>query len=634
MLGIGRLAPFRKSIFVCHASEDKTVAEDLALRLRRRQFNVFLDRHALSPGQSYDDRIEREIIARCDAFIFLVSPDSIRDGKYTLSEIDIAQKRWPDPHGHVLPVIVRTTPYEQIPSYLRAVTTLEPAGNIVAETASAVEKLTVGSLRRAPVVALIALVIVVAAAVAWVTQRKATERLTSGPPKEVGGGSAPGGSTTEPPVVKVADFPPKFHLIFTLDATDPSPYLDEKVARLFVPANRIARNIIRQADDFYHEILDTPLANAVLSATVVREIKTAYIGEALKTPFCLRRGDPATVDASRDRVILRCKEGDECNEPYPADPRLLLPVPCDPRRRTERNGISLRPLAWPVTQLIAAARAEMASRVWSVPSIDSLLERRSTRELRDGFTVFTLRAATGFAVEADGVSVELAVNDTPVLVGGVPANLQISPFERSRPFEHRFALQNLNFNGRFSGCDQIDVKLAFYSQGEPAGPVVPLKLRYAALRDVEPTRIATEHGTIVWSARYEVANAPNAAGTDWRVFVQSAPQREIARLQQAQGEIDRLGLVYREGDHASNVVAVLRPPLRNEAGLALGLLQATGQIRFTFTRDEAERLKVFAVRQAAESAQLRRLLRGEPDLYQEPSNVDRRYSCPSPISHH
>jgi TIR domain len=102
MGGIGRLMSLRKTVFIAHAGEDKTIAKDIALRLRRGRFDVFLDRDVLEAGESYDDRIRRQIRGS-DALIFLVSPDSIRDGKYTRSELAYAEavagSAWPGAAG-------------------------------------------------------------------------------------------------------------------------------------------------------------------------------------------------------------------------------------------------------------------------------------------------------------------------------------------------------------------------------------------------------------------------------------------------------------------------------------------------------------------------------------------------------
>ena len=52
-----------------------------------------------------------------------------------------ARQKWEFPGGRVLPIMVRKTPFAQIPEYLRAVTILEPKGNIEDETSSAVDKM-------------------------------------------------------------------------------------------------------------------------------------------------------------------------------------------------------------------------------------------------------------------------------------------------------------------------------------------------------------------------------------------------------------------------------------------------------------------------------------------------------------
>jgi tetratricopeptide (TPR) repeat protein len=127
-------------IFLSYASQDQATAEAVAFSLRSRQYQVFLDRDDLPPGESYDQRIERAV-NDSEMFIFLVSPDSIAEGRYTLTELSFARRKWPDANGRVLPVMARKTPLEQAPSYLKAVTVLEPAGNIAAETSAAVDEM-------------------------------------------------------------------------------------------------------------------------------------------------------------------------------------------------------------------------------------------------------------------------------------------------------------------------------------------------------------------------------------------------------------------------------------------------------------------------------------------------------------
>ena len=127
-------------VFLSHANEDKAAAEATAFSLRDRGHKVFLDKDDLPPGQGYDQQIDRAVRAS-DAFVFLISPDSVAKGRYTLTELSFARRKWKNPNGRVLPVIIRTTPFDDIPAYLKAVTILEPLGNITAETSVAVDDL-------------------------------------------------------------------------------------------------------------------------------------------------------------------------------------------------------------------------------------------------------------------------------------------------------------------------------------------------------------------------------------------------------------------------------------------------------------------------------------------------------------
>lgn len=112
----------------------------MARSLEGRGHRVFFDRDALPPGDSYEDRIEAAI-SKVSLFVFLISPDAIAPGRYTLTELAMAKARWRSAKGQVLPVMVRPTPIDDVPAYLRSVTILKPAGNLPAEIASAVQKM-------------------------------------------------------------------------------------------------------------------------------------------------------------------------------------------------------------------------------------------------------------------------------------------------------------------------------------------------------------------------------------------------------------------------------------------------------------------------------------------------------------
>lgn len=119
-------------IFLSYPSKHQDLAEQLSLSLAGEGHTVFYDRTSLAAGQEFDRRI-REEIERSDLFVFLLSAESVARGRYTLTELMLARKKWSHPGGHVLPVLIEPTEMSTIPPYLRAVTLLVPEGNLAAE---------------------------------------------------------------------------------------------------------------------------------------------------------------------------------------------------------------------------------------------------------------------------------------------------------------------------------------------------------------------------------------------------------------------------------------------------------------------------------------------------------------------
>jgi hypothetical protein len=124
-------------LYIAYSSQDTKLAERVELALLADNHEVFRDRTSLRPGDGYDSHF-REAIQRADMLIFLISPASIRQGCYALTELGYAQERWPHPKDHVLPVMIAPVPAEDVPAYLQAVTILNPQGSAAAEVAQAV----------------------------------------------------------------------------------------------------------------------------------------------------------------------------------------------------------------------------------------------------------------------------------------------------------------------------------------------------------------------------------------------------------------------------------------------------------------------------------------------------------------
>ncbi|MEL6755947.1 MAG: toll/interleukin-1 receptor domain-containing protein [Pseudomonadota bacterium] len=125
-------------IFLSYASEHKLLAEQISESIKARGHRVFFDRNDLPAGDTYEDQIE-SAIARSNLLVFLISPESVSDGRFTRTELLIARKKWSSAKKRVLPVLIKSTPMEDVPNYLKTVTILEPEGSIPAETASAVQ---------------------------------------------------------------------------------------------------------------------------------------------------------------------------------------------------------------------------------------------------------------------------------------------------------------------------------------------------------------------------------------------------------------------------------------------------------------------------------------------------------------
>lgn len=127
-------------VFLSYASEQKDLAHGLAQRLKSAGIGVFFDRDSIAPSDPFDKFI-RQAIADADIFVFLASSDSLRPGAYTLTELGFAQERWPAASGRVITVLIGGLAVESLPNYLRSVSVLQPAGDIVAETVAAVSKI-------------------------------------------------------------------------------------------------------------------------------------------------------------------------------------------------------------------------------------------------------------------------------------------------------------------------------------------------------------------------------------------------------------------------------------------------------------------------------------------------------------
>ena len=123
-------------IFLSYASQDREPAQAIYLALRDQGHKVFFDRADLSAGEEFHNRI-RAAIQDAQLFLFLISPNAIDAGSYTLTELDIAEKA----NVRSLPVALGKLDARQLPAALQAVTFLESDGNLPAAVAAEVHRI-------------------------------------------------------------------------------------------------------------------------------------------------------------------------------------------------------------------------------------------------------------------------------------------------------------------------------------------------------------------------------------------------------------------------------------------------------------------------------------------------------------
>lgn len=133
-------------IFLSYASDNRKLAKDIQARLRQHGHDVFFDEDALKPSDGYDKMI-RQRIAKSDVMVFLCSRASLSEGRYTLTELEMAQRQWPNPEGRVLPVLVGDVTFDDLPSYIKGLSAYRYKGDPVSEVTHLAEEM-VSTRRR------------------------------------------------------------------------------------------------------------------------------------------------------------------------------------------------------------------------------------------------------------------------------------------------------------------------------------------------------------------------------------------------------------------------------------------------------------------------------------------------------
>lgn len=127
-------------IFLSYPSEARETVSRVNYALLALGHDVFFDREDLPPGQEYDAAIAGAVEAS-DVFVAFLTPAGVAPGRYAATELRLAEQKWPHPGGRVLPVLLGPVDFATLPPYLRAVSVLEPRGDVAAEVADAVRRM-------------------------------------------------------------------------------------------------------------------------------------------------------------------------------------------------------------------------------------------------------------------------------------------------------------------------------------------------------------------------------------------------------------------------------------------------------------------------------------------------------------
>jgi hypothetical protein len=336
--------------------------------------------------------------------------------------------------------------------------------------------------------------------------------------------------------------------------------------------------------------------NPAASDTTGSDLKYNY-------SICLNPAAAWFGHADNARIMLDCVK-EVCSPAKNADHQYL--AACD---ANARNTDGLIPVAYADEKNDATRE-----RGWDVPTVQTL-QSMTDRE-RVGYTLFDVSfTPEGKTAEADRYYFALRVNDQPIYIGGLSPGLTKEQLHQGVPNHISFGLENLNFTGEYDGYEKLALRVYFLKQ-DTVLYYQDLNREYIALRDAAPIApLQTAAGTFQWTGKYIKPMNENK----YEILLSSAdcgdpPQKQcVDRAVNAKRQFDKMGMKMDD----KGVVMVVRPPLRKPPafGLALGVVQPTSQVQFTFNAAEAHQLCSWALGQTDQN-RMRYLIKKDLRIYE------------------
>lgn len=422
-------------------------------------------------------------------------------------------------------------------------------------------------------------------------------------------------------------YPPVIDVRFTYRrnlSLDPAKY-SENLRVNFIEGGRVrpSLNIASQSDPagspyFFYTYAPFP-TQRVEGAIAAKPLDSRLTADqAPRAKICFERV-PAPPPPPPGADMFNCVEGDVCR-------------PVGQTRGWLRTCAGVAQInTGPLGQQYAQVESNVATDArpmtnnaprWVTPSVDTLTAQPGEQV---GWTYFKLRTDAFRKPDITGIELALSVNGVPVDEDGLTPAQRPEPNDPSQPFDAFFALQTLNFEGRDSGCDTISVSLTPLLADGGRGTPLTTHLLYTALRNQPNRTEQSGDATLTWSA---TVIRPAREWRHW-AFLNSyafrtddmASKRTVtARIEADKNWLDRQHWTY----GGAQIRGVVRPPLTIRQGsaafgLAVGLVQPSGQVRFTFSEAEARAIGQSMIRRRSANAEAGRIINPQPYIYQAPS---------------
>jgi len=408
---------------------------------------------------------------------------------------------------------------------------------------------------------------------------------------------------------QASDLPKAIEFQFTYRPTTQNPYLYKDRIAFGLEYQMNNRTLLLQpAQNYYVESLALLSPGKTRHAAIYGVVKEGHLNDIdPSTRFCLIRGTWSSPPSS-NHTLFHCKQGEGCTRDS-ISPKWFDLCPIAPSGNANA-----------AFSMINTAYAGNSTHRWIIPSLKTLSTRDDLFGI--GYTHFTVKSLKPIPREAEGFFYEVTVNGWDTSINGLPGSFEAKAHDFSKPLQIEFALQNLNFSGERNGCDHLTLTIHFVKDGKEAGEPVTLTRSYVALRDARLKHLSHNNISFEWDGKYH--RAPKEYDTE--VFVSSilisksldfakhaqALKETQQNISQMKTEFDQLKLVFE--DHP--LIAVIRPPLTQLSyGLAIGMLEDTQQIRFTYDNATARRLRTFLLDQRTRGQREAQVIKADTFLY-------------------